>query len=243
MAESIQCPECQRKYPFKAELTGKKVRCAQCQSTFVVAEPSNAGLAAFFDEELPVPNAAADAASDADGWDDYGFASEDGTAGDPVPALPAKEREKHRKAALREQAVEVFSERVRDGDQFSKLMAAIGMCTMVFPALSQTGFFFELPESISQSMLLVISAIGSMAIFCLYYPDRTLWYVGILAGLITGPCVFTATVLYTENRESIWTLELVFVGLIAAAPGMILWYVPLRFLAVRRLEQELRKVR
>ena len=34
MAESIQCPNCQQTYPFKAELAGKNVRCAQCGSTF-----------------------------------------------------------------------------------------------------------------------------------------------------------------------------------------------------------------
>ena len=57
MNDVIECSHCRQRYPYKAELAGRQVRCAKCSKTFTVTAAATAAappeqLAGFLDEEL-----------------------------------------------------------------------------------------------------------------------------------------------------------------------------------------------
>ena len=143
-------------------------------------------------------------------------------------------------ATIEDRARKMFSKRL-EGDKLSTIVTVLGAALATFPALSLAGFWFDFLAKLPLEAIAGLSILGSLLFFCLIYPERRYWYMGIASGLFTGPLVAITTYYYAVWRESLWKLEIFIPVLVGSIPGLLLWYFPLRKVVVRRIKQELEK--
>ena len=104
-------------------------------------------------------------------------------------------------------------------------MQRIGILVFVFlcgvPALEINGFGLGLP--ITVPIGLAVSVVGGLVGGVLICPRPIA--AGIIGGLLAGPMSLIATLLYTQGRSEVHTLELTLVGLVAVLPGLGVGYL------------------
>ncbi|VTR96264.1 unnamed protein product [Gemmata massiliana] len=86
-----------------------------------------------------------------------------------------------------------------------------------WPALELAGFGMGI--SLSLPTALVCATIGGAFGGLLMCPRPAV--AGTFGGLLAGPLGLFAVCYYTQHRESVWTLELVVVQLVASLPGYL----------------------
>lgn len=99
------------------------------------------------------------------------------------------------------------------------------------PAIELNGFGDLLPHK-SLAAWAVICALFGALFGALYYPDRRWWAVGVLPGALMGLLSLGAVYYYTQSRHEVFSAELFLIALIAMLPGMALYYVLMRALAL-----------
>ena len=112
------------------------------------------------------------------------------------------------------------------GPQKAGLLIFVFLCG--FPALELNGFGMGLPISLFTALTCATigGALGG-ALIC-----SKPMAAGLVGGLLAGPLGLLAVYYYTQQRESVWTLELVLVQGIACLPGLAVGRLLKRQLAV-----------
>lgn len=98
---------------------------------------------------------------------------------------------------------------------------------VIIPALGYNGFLFEFLLGLDSMIFYLIVCVGSLLSFFITNHKRV--FANFAGGLLTGPGVAFATGLYLAERSSIMKIELVIPMLIGGLPGVLVYYLIVRF--------------
>ena len=144
-------------------------------------------------------------------------------------------------ASISLHAQRLFSRQMKEGDRLSRVVTCVGGCLILFP-VQLLADVRSVHLALALVLLLVVTALsvaGSLLFFCLYYPDRRFWYMGIPSGLFTGPLISVVTVLCSAWCGGLGSVGIILAILMAGIPGYLLWYFRLKSVAIRRMERDI----
>jgi hypothetical protein len=142
------------------------------------------------------------------------------------------------KTATHREAIARLHDQLKNPDNVAIFSTSVASTLVVLPVLAATGLFFPQLADEGRVPLGAFVALGGLLGFTLYYPDRDLWFLGVLPGLIAGPFAFFSTMYYTTHRETLHTGEFLIPLALGVTPAFALYYALLRLVAVKRLKCE-----